>query len=273
MSETSLKTLRVLIVGDVVGIAGRRAVTQLVPKIKQEHNIHVVVVNAENMADCGSGITPETMKELLDADVDLLTGGDHQGKKRDKNGFTMEGEFLLRPLNYEKDPGAGSILLPVKGHEELKLGVINVMGNVFMEKGPSAFGLVSREVEKIKLFTDLVLVDFHAEASSEKVAMGWHVDGTVSAIVGTHTHVQTADERVLPQGTAYMTDLGMTGARDGVIGRKKENVLLKFLHQPHTKFEVATDDVWLNGAIVEIDCATGQSINIERISEFCEDVD
>ncbi len=262
-----LDVVRILIVGDVVGRAGERAVVELWPRLKEEKDIHFCIVNAENIGEKGSGITSEALKNLLDCGVDVVTGGDHMGKKRKEPGFVMEGECLLRPANYVNDPGVGSMLFRVQGHDDIKIGVTNVLGNVFMEKVPAAFKTAQEEVGKLKLLTDIVIIDFHAEASSEKVAMGLFLDGQVSAVVGTHTHVQTADDRILPGQTAYMTDLGMTGGRDGVIGRKKENVILKFLNKPHSKFEVATDDIWLNGAIIDVETKTGRAIHIERVSQ------
>lgn len=264
-----LKIVRVLVVGDVVGDAGRKAVTELYPQIKEEFGIHFAIVNAENIAG-GSGITPETLADLLSCGVDVVTGGDHQGKKRNEIGYIMHGDRLIRPANYVKDPGVGSMILSPVGHTDIKIGILNLLGNIFMEKLPPAFQTAEAEVEKLTLFTSIVIVDFHAEATSEKVAMGWFLDGQVSAVVGTHTHVQTADERVLPEGTAFITDIGMTGGRDGIIGRKKENVLLKFMHKAHSKFEVATDDIWLRGVVIDIDVETGKSVHIERVVRYLE---
>ena len=256
-------------IGDVVGKAGEKSLQEKLPEFKKEAHIDFIIVNAENIDSSGSGIRPESLKNMLSWGVDVVTGGDHQEKNIDKDGFIIDGDRLLRPLNYSKYAGKGSLLTVLEGHENIEIAVINLLGNVYMEKTESAFHLVEREIQKIAPFTRIIFVDFHAEATSEKIAMGWHLDGKVSAVVGTHTHVQTADECILPKGTAYITDLGMTGGHDGVIGRQKENVLRKFLHQPHSKFQVATKDVRLNGVLIDVDIHSGKSLKIERVSLAC----
>ncbi|OED36757.1 hypothetical protein AB834_02625 [PVC group bacterium (ex Bugula neritina AB1)] len=261
------KVVRILVVGDIVGNAGKEAVLNLYPKLKKEKGIDFCIVNAENIATKGSGVKDKDLQDLLDAGIDVITGGDHMGKHRGDSDYIMQGERLLRPANYTKDPGKSSLVCSPKEHKDIKIGVLNVIGNVFMEKTIPAFKITQEKIEKLKLVTDIIIVDFHAEASSEKVAMGLFLDGKVSAVFGTHTHVQTADEKVLPNGTAYITDLGMTGGMSGVIGRKKESVILKFLNQPHSKFEVTTDDVWLNGALIDIETSEGKATHIERVSE------
>lgn len=262
--------VRVFIVGDVVGEPGIGAIVRQYPLLKEEKQIHCAIVNAENMAE-GSGITEETLARLMSSGIDLVTGGDHQGKKRGNERYIMHGPRLIRPANYVDDPGVGAMTIPVTVEgREYTLGVVNVLGRVFMKDLPCPFKTAEQEVMRLKSKTPMIVVDFHAEATSEKIAMGWFLNGQVSAVVGTHTHVQTADEQILSLGTAYITDLGMTGGHDGVIGRKKENVLLKFLNQPHKRFEVATGCVRLNGLIVDLDPESGRATYVERVSLACD---
>jgi len=211
--------MRILMIGDVIGRPGRRAVRALVPKLRQQNGIDLVVANGENAAG-GIGLTPETARELLESGVDVITSGNHIWRNkaifRDINGD----QKLLRPANYPRGtPGRGWTVLEKHG---VKVGVLNLLGRVFMEPLDCPFRTAQKEIPIIQKQTKIIIVDFHGEATSEKVAMGWHLNGMVSAVIGTHTHVQTADERVLDGGTAYITDAGMTGPFDSIIGMKKD---------------------------------------------------
>lgn len=256
--------MKVLVIGDIVGKAGRRAVRTALPKLLQEYTIDLTIANGENAAG-GFGITPQIAEDLLSYDIDLLTSGNHIWDRKDIIGFLDETDVLLRPANYpESVPGRGSVLARTK--TGLTVGVINVSGRVFMDPLDCPFRVALEESRKLRRSTAVIIVDIHAEATSEKEALGWFLDGQVSAVVGTHTHVQTADERVLPKGTAYITDIGMSGSMDSVIGIKKEIAIERFLTQIPNKFEMAKDDVCLQGVIVDIDPQTGKSRTIKRFS-------
>jgi len=255
--------MNILVIGDIVGKPGRKAITELVPVIKDEFNIDVVIANGENTAG-GSGVTEKTLSPLYSAGVDVVTTGDHIWRKKETAGFIDDYSNLLRPCNYPPGvKGKGSVIISVG---DKKIGVVNAIGRVFMQPIDCPFRAVKVEIEKLKKETNIIIFDFHAEATSEKVAMGWYLNGEVSAVVGTHTHVATADETILNKGTAYITDIGMTGSMDSVIGRKKEPVLQKFLTQVPARFDLAVDDVKLNGVIIEIDENSGKAVKIERIS-------
>ena len=257
--------MRVLFIGDIVGEPGRRAVKELLPKIVKREKIDFVIANGENTAG-GSGITPMIVDELLGYGVDVITSGDHIWKRKEILDRIAEDARILRPANYPSEaPGFGATVVASKAG--IEVGVINLIGRVFMQAVECPFKTVKREIEKMKNKTRIIIVDMHAEATSEKVALGWFLDGTVSAIIGTHTHIQTADEKILPKGTAFLTDAGMTGPYDSVIGRKKEQILNRFITQMPTKFEMAEGDVQLHGAIIEIDEKTGMAESIKRVRE------
>ncbi len=263
--------MKVLFLGDVFGKPGRQAVQRLVPKLIGRHGLDLVVANAENSA-AGVGVTPDSADELLAAEVDLLTSGNHIWSKREIGPYLdRAGSRLIRPANYPKGaPGRGRAV--VETPDGRKLGVINLEGRVFMKTLDDPFQRAREEVEALKAEgCRCILVDMHCEATSEKNAMGWFLDGQVSAVLGTHTHVQTADQRVLPGGTAFITDVGMCGPWDSIIGVKKELVLERFLTQRPMAFEPARREVHLQGAIVEIDDATGRARSIERVQERVED--
>jgi hypothetical protein len=260
--------MKILMVGDVVGAPGREAVKALVPVLRARHQVEFVVVNCENIAG-GAGVTPKTAQELLSTPgVDVLTSGQHIWRFREIGPF-LDGEpRLLRPANYPRVcPGLGASVYVTRSGK--KVGVINLLGRVFMGEialdDPFRVGM--EKVEELKQKTNLIVVDMHAEATSEKVVMGWYLDGHVGAVVGTHTHIQTADERILPKGTAYLTDLGMTGPYDSVIGREIEPVMERFLSGMPARYDVARGNVKLCGAIVELDEDTGRALKIERIQE------
>ena len=255
--------MKVLLIGDIVGSPGRDVVKQLVPKITKEQKIELVIANGENAAG-GSGITPAVAKEILKSGVDVLTSGDHIWKKKEAIDILDTEPRVLRPLNYPAGtPGNGSYI--ARTACGINVGVINVVGRVFMTPVECPFKTIMEEVKKISETTPVILVDIHAEATSEKIAMGWYLDGLVSCVFGTHTHIQTADERILPKGTAYITDLGMAGPYDSVLGRKTEQVLERFLTQMPTRFEMAAENVQMHGAIVDIDPKTGKALSIKRI--------
>jgi metallophosphoesterase (TIGR00282 family) len=257
-------TIRILGIGDIVGRPGRRVIQELLPELRRARQIDFVVGNGENVSG-GSGLRPQEAEELFGAGVDVLTGGDHVWGKRELIPYIDKTDRILRPANYPAEqPGAGFGVYPLR--DGLAVGVVHVQGRVFMNiPADCPFKTADAAIEKIRARTPIVVVDFHGEATSEKVAAGWHLDGRASFIFGTHTHVQTADERVLPHGTAYITDCGMTGPYDSVIGRRKDVVIQRFLTQIPAKFDVATDDPRLCGALATIDAATGRAVAIERV--------
>ena len=254
--------MRVLFIGDVVGGVGLRALLARLPDLREAHRPDVVVVNAENAAS-GAGTSPRQARDLLEAGVDVLTGGNHTLQKRELYPMLQAEPRVLRPANIAVDaPGSGSVTVETPAG---RVGVVNVMGSVFMTAAHSPFAVIDDLVEQARRTSDAVLVDVHAEATSEKIALGWHLDGRVAAVVGTHTHVQTADARVLPGGTAYLTDLGMTGPHDSVIGVRTDVILRRFLTGSPGRFEPADENVLVQGAVVEIG-ADGRARSIETIS-------
>jgi metallophosphoesterase (TIGR00282 family) len=253
--------VKLLFVGDVVGGIGRRTLASLLPGIRDEHQPDFVVVNGENSAG-GVGITQKTARELLELGVDAITLGNHAFRHREVYDLLDREERIVRPANYPKgSPGRGHTVVERDG---MRLGVTNLSGLVFLQAVRSPFAEADAVLAELRDRTDAVLVDMHAEATSEKVAMGWHLDGRVTACVGTHTHVPTADARVLPGGTAYVTDVGMTGPRGGVIGVKRELALERFLTLTNVRFETSDDDPWLNALLVEAD-GEGRATAVEQI--------
>ena len=237
----------ILFVGDVVGGLGRRTLLALLPELREELQPTFVVVNGENSAG-GLGITPQIAKELLAAGVDALTLGNHAYHRREILPYLDEEPRIIRPANYlRRHPGKG---LTVVERDGVRLGITNLIGTVFLKAARSPFDEVESVLGDLDGRCDHVLVDHHAEATSEKVAMGWYLDGRVTAVVGTHTHVPTADERVLPGGTAYMSDVGMTGPRGGVIGVKKEQAIQSLVDQMNVRFETSEDDPWLMATLI-----------------------
>ncbi|HEX9575012.1 MAG TPA: TIGR00282 family metallophosphoesterase [Myxococcales bacterium] len=258
--------MKVLFVGDIVGKPGRTAVRHFVPILRERHGLDLCVGNSENSAG-GAGITPESAEDLLEAGLDLLTGGNHTWSRREILPYlARSGSRQLRPANYpDGAPGRGHGV--VTSRDGRKLGVVNLEGRVFMKPLDCPFRAAERLVEELREQTPCILVDMHCEATSEKNAMGHFLDGRVSAVLGTHTHVQTADERVLRGGTAYQTDVGMCGPWDSVIGLRKESAIERFLTARHTPFETAQGETVLQGAIVDIDDQTGRARSILRIRE------
>jgi metallophosphoesterase (TIGR00282 family) len=256
--------IRLLFIGDIVGRPGRDLVKQGLGALVDHHAIDLVIANAENAA-AGFGITREIGDQLLDLGVDVMTSGNHIWDKKEALDYIGVEPRLLRPANYPSAvPGNGSYL--ARTRSGVSVGVINVMGRVFMVSIDDPFAVVLREIEALKARTRIVFVDMHAEATSEKLAMGWHLDGKVTAVIGTHTHVQTDDERILPNGTAYLTDVGMTGPHDSIIGVEIDAALSRFRTALPTRFETATGNPRLNAAIVEADEQTGRAVDIERLS-------
>lgn len=258
------ESFRILFLGDVVGEPGRKGVATLLPVLKNELNADFIIVNGENSAG-GRGITPKIAISLMRAGAAVITTGDHIWDQKEIVPFLAEEPRLLRPLNYpEGTPGGGHIVLESK---KCKVGVINLQGRTFMNQPlENPFPAVLKVVEEMQKETPVIFVDFHAEATSEKVAMGWHLDGKVSAVIGTHTHVPTADERVLPKGTAFQSDAGMCGPMDSVIGSQIEPVLERFQTMMPTRFGVGRGAVRVNGALITLDPATGRATSIERVA-------
>jgi metallophosphoesterase (TIGR00282 family) len=256
------KPLTVICVGDVFGEPGRRAVQMLLPKLKKQHEADLAVVNVENSAS-GFGVTPLIARTFLEQGADVMTSGNHIWDKKEIIEYIVKENLLLRPANYPPGtPGAGSIVVKAGPH---KVAVLNLMGRVFLPDLDCPFRKANEEVERLRAETPIIVVDMHAEATSESAAMGWHLDGRVSAVVGTHRHVQTADERLLPKGTAYITDLGLTGPTDSVIGVEPELALARFLSGMPNRFEPAKGPAMLQGAVIRIDPETGRGLSIERL--------
>jgi metallophosphoesterase (TIGR00282 family) len=253
--------VKLLFVGDVVGGIGRRTLAALLPGIRDAHQPDFVIVNGENAAG-GVGITEKTARELLEMGADAITLGNHAYRHREVYEYLDREERVVRPANYPKgSPGRGSTVVERDG---IRLGIVNLSGLVFLDAVRSPFAEADAALGELRDRADAVLVDIHAEATSEKVAMGWHLDGRVTACVGTHTHVPTADGRVLPGGTAYITDVGMTGSRNGVIGVKREQALERFIKLTNVRFETADEEPWLNAVLVEAD-GEGRATAIEQL--------
>ncbi|MBX3235913.1 MAG: TIGR00282 family metallophosphoesterase [Nitrospiraceae bacterium] len=255
--------MKVLAIGDIMGEPGRRAVGRLLPKLIAQHDIDVVIGNGENVAG-GFGITPDLCDELFDLGVSVITTGNHAWDKKELLDMFPQEARLLRPANYpEGVPGRGSYIMTTPGGESL--GVLQLMGRAFMPTIDCPFQVAKRELSRLKTQVAAVVVDMHAEATSEKMAMGHFLDGQVTAVVGTHTHVQTADEQILPKGTAYITDIGMTGPLHSVIGIKKELAIEKFLTGMPRRFEVASGPTVFCAVLVDLDAKLGKALSIQRI--------
>lgn len=253
--------MKVLFIGDIVGSPGRKATKQCISELRKELSFDYCIANGENTAG-GKGITYLVAQELYNMGIDAITMGNHTWAKREITNFIDSDPNIVRPANYPDNvPGRGSTII------DGRLGIINLVGRVYMEQADCPFKAMDRELEYIKNKVKAVIVDIHAEASSEKCALAWHGDGRVSAVVGTHTHVQTADERILPCGTAFITDAGMTGPYEGIIGVDKDIILEKFISCMPVRFELAKGMVQFSGVCLEIDEKTGKAISIKRISK------
>jgi metallophosphoesterase (TIGR00282 family) len=263
--------MRILFIGDVFGRPGRALLRTSLRRIVDLHAIDFVIANVENAA-AGSGLTRKVGEELLRFGVDAMTSGNHIWDRKEALAYIDAEPRLLRPVNYPSGvPGRGAMI----GHtaDGRSVGVLNVMGRVFMPAVDDPFAAARREVEALAATTRVIIVDFHAEATSEKIAMGWFLDGSVTAVIGTHTHVQTADHRVLPGGSAYITDVGMTGPHESIIGTDRESALRRFLTGLPTRFDVATGDPRLHAVVIAVDEETGRAQAIERLSLASADLD
>lgn len=260
-----------LVVGDVHGRPGRRILKERLSRLRARHDAQFVIVNGENAAG-GAGLNREVAAEILAAGVDVITGGNHIWQHRGAYELLDTEPRIVRPLNYPPGvPGRGTVVAASK--DGVAVAVLNLQGRVFMPDVDDPFRAVRAELEGVRERARVIVVDFHAEATSEKIAMGWFLDGRVSALIGTHTHVQTADERILPKGTAYITDVGMTGPRDGVIGMDRDRILERFLTGLPVRFEVASGPAQLSAVAVDVDEETGRARRIERILEVDERAD
>ena len=257
--------MKLLFIGDIVGQPGRRAVTQLLPKLREQHGLHFVIANGENSAG-GNGITPATAAEIFDAGVDVITSGDHLWDQKEVMELLQNEKRFVRPFNYPAGTaGQGSVVISKEGLPPV--AVLNLQGRTFMPPMENPFSMALDKVNRLRQQTKIIFVDFHAEATSEKIALARMLDGQVSAVVGTHTHVQTADEQIFPGGTAYLSDAGFTGPHDSVLGREIEPVIKRFLTGMPQRFEVAKGRVLLHGVVIEIEDASGRALKIQRVSE------
>lgn len=262
--------MKLLFIGDIVGEPGRRAVKELVPKLRVQHRLHAVIANGENSAG-GSGVTPKMAEEIFAGGVDIITSGDHLWDQKEVAALLESEPRFLRPANYPPGTsGQGGRVYQLAGGPPF--AVLNVQGRVFMPDLDNPFTVAQAEVARLRAQTPIIFVDLHAEATSEKIALARLLDGRVSAVVGTHTHVQTADEQIFPGGTAYLTDAGFTGPHDSILGREIEPIIQRFLTYTPQRFPVAKHRVLLQGAVVEIDEASGQAKSIQRVSEPLADV-
>ena len=254
--------MNILMVGDVYGEPGRQAVAKLLPRLRQEHAIDFAVVNVENAAG-GFGVTAPIARQILEAGADVMTSGNHIWDKREIVEYITKENLLLRPANFPAGtPGVGHVTVKAGPH---KIAVLNLMGRVFMLPIDCPFRKADEILPELRKETPIILVDMHCEATSESLAMGWYLDGRVSAVVGTHRHVQTADERVLPGGTAYITDLGLTGPTDGVIGVDRDQIIQRFLNQMPIRFETAKGPAALQGVVIVVEPETGRANSIRRL--------
>lgn len=261
-----------LFIGDIVGRPGRDLLRHGLAALASHHNVDLIIANVENAA-AGHGITPDIANDLFEYGVHVMTGGNHTWDKKEIFPYIAKQPRMIRPANYpEGAPGLGRYV--ARAENGVMVGVVNAMGRVFMTPLDDPFRVVLEQIDLVKADgAQIVFVDFHAEATSEKVAMGWHLDGKVAAVVGTHTHVQTADDRVLPKGTAYITDVGMTGPHDSVIGVDRLAIVHRFLSAMPQRFETATENPRLNGVVVQADEQTGLAVSITRVNQSLKDLE
>lgn len=257
--------MKILFIGDIVGEPGRRAVKELLPKLRERHGLDFVIANGENSAG-GSGITPKTAAEIYSAGVDAITSGDHLWDQKEVLELLASEKRFVRPLNYPPEtPGQGAVVL--QNGSQSPVAVVNAQGRTFMPVLENPFLVVPPVIARLREQTKVIFVDFHAEATSEKIAFARLLDGQVSAVVGTHTHVQTADEQIFPGGTAFLSDAGFTGPQESVLGREIEPVVKRFLTGMPQRFEVARSRVMLHGVLVQVDGTGGRATHIERVAE------
>ncbi|NIV95609.1 TIGR00282 family metallophosphoesterase [candidate division KSB1 bacterium] len=256
--------MKILFIADIVGKPGLEIVSKLTPTLREKYKIDFCIANGENGCE-GKGLTKRIARDYFNLGIDLITSGNHIWDNRDIYELLNTNGRILRPLNYPNgNHGKGSTIVNLEGGP--KIGVINLQGRTFMYNIDCPFRRGLSEVRRMQNLSDIIIVDFHAEATAEKVAMGWYLDGKVSAVIGTHTHVPTADERVLPEGTAYITDVGMTGPFDSVIGLKKELAIKRFLHQTPVRFKTAEENLRFCAVAISVDCESGKATSIERIN-------
>jgi len=255
--------MKILFIGDVVGSPGRDTLTNYLPRLKEKLRPQLTIVNGENAA-AGRGITEKIYKQFLDLGAQAVTLGNHTWDKKEILDFIDDAPYLIRPANFpENNPGKGITYVKIN---DLEIAIINLQGRIFLDPHDNPFKKADALINEAKQRTNIIFIDFHAEATSEKQAFGWYVDGRVSAVVGTHTHIQTADERILPQGTAYISDVGMTGSYDGIIGFKKEAIIKRFTTNMPTRFEVEEEGRnQLSGCLITIDQLTGKATEMKRI--------
>ena len=258
----AVKALTILCIGDIFGEPGRRALVTFLPRLRSELQVDLVIANVENAA-AGFGVTPGLARGFLEAGVDVMTSGNHIWDRKEIIGYIVKENLLLRPANYPAGtPGVGSVIVKAGAQQ---VGVLNLQGRTFMASIDCPFARADEELQQLRAETPLIVVDMHAEATSEKQAMGWYLDGRVSAVVGTHSHVQTADERILPQGTAYLTDLGLTGPFDSVIGVEPELAIQRFRTGMPNRFEPARGRARFQGAVIRVDPESGRALAIARV--------
>lgn len=254
--------MKVLFIGDIVGKPGRRAAEEMIASLKKEMPFDYCIANAENSAG-GTGITYVTAQELYKYGIDVITLGNHTWSKREVTSFIDTDKHIIRPANYPKDlPGKGSVVI------DGKIGVVNLLGRVYMDSVDCPFKALDRELEDLKSRVKVIIVDMHCEATSEKAALAWYADGRVSCVIGTHTHVQTADEKIFPRGTAFLSDVGMTGPSEGILGVDSDIILEKFLSYMPVRFQLAKGSVQFNAAYLDIDEVSGKTNSIQRISKI-----
>ena len=258
--------MNLLFIGDIVGEPGRRAVKLLLPGLREKYQLDFIVANGENSAG-GSGITPRTAAEIFDAGVNVITSGDHLWDQKEVGELLANETRFLRPLNYPAGtPGRGAVVFQLPNLPPV--AVLNAQGRTFMQQMlENPFILAREEVARLRQLTSIIFIDFHAEATSEKIAIARMLDGQVSAVVGTHTHVQTADEQIFPGGTAYLSDAGFTGPQESILGREIEPIIKRFLWNTPQRFEVAKKRIVLHGAVITIDAASGKALKIQRVAE------
>lgn len=260
----TVSPVKVLFIGDIVGQPGRHAVNELVPKLRRKHGINLVIANGENSAG-GSGITVKTAAEIFQSGVDIMTTGDHLWDQKEVTTLLQSEPRFLRPLNYPPNtPGHGSTIFQAEG--AFPVAVVNLQGRSFMPDLENPFWAMQAELKRLQGETKIIIVDIHAEATSEKIALGRFLDGKVSAVIGTHTHVQTADEQIFPGGTAFLCDAGFTGPHESVLGREIEPIIKRFLTSQPQRFEVAKGRILLQGVLLEIDPNSGRARSIQRLS-------
>lgn len=260
--------MNILFLGDIVGRPGRRAVRELLPSLKKKYEPRFTIANGENAAG-GNGITEEIAEELYGYGVDVLTMGNHVWDNKDVYNFIDIDNRIIRPANYPPDaPGRG---FTIAQKTNTKIGIVNLSGRVFLPSLDCPFRMIDQIIPALKNETPIIIIDFHAEATSEKNALGWYLDGRVTAVVGTHTHIQTADERILPRGTAYITDVGMTGPRDSILGVRTDQVLDKLISLRPLRFEVAGGPLQLNAVVITVDEISGKAGEMLRIQVVKEE--